>query len=78
MLNNTIKIQIVERKQFNTDGQLYTKYFVYFGDDCVSSRDTFEEAEEVYYNILKRHDDPSRKVIKEAFLNQPLNFNEDV
>jgi hypothetical protein len=68
-MNTQINIQIIERKMFNSDGEIYTKYYVYFGDDCIASKDTLEEAQKVYNNVVNRTDDPYRIVIQETIIN---------
>jgi len=68
MSNNTHELQIIESKKFNGEGHLIIKYYVYFANECIKSADSLEEAEEVYYNILNRKENPSRIVIKQAYV----------
>ena len=72
-MSNTKELQIVERNEFNHQGILQVKYFVYYGERVISLTDSLKEAEDVYYNILNRKSEPSRIVLKQALVSDSNN-----
>lgn len=69
MSNNTTPLQIVERKSYNKQGQVEVKYYIWLGNDCVTSTDLLQEAEEIYENIIKSNQEPTRTIIKSTYIN---------
>jgi len=71
MSNNTTPtpLQIVERKSFNKEGKLQVMYYIWLGNECVNSTELLCEAEEIYDNIIKSNQEPTRTIIKSTYIN---------
>lgn len=69
MSNNTTPLQIVERKSFNKEGKPQVMYYIWLGNECVNSTELLCEAEEIYENIIKSNQEPTRTIIKSTYIN---------
>ena len=59
------KVAIVQKKDFDFEGNLATRYYVYFDGDCVRSTESLEVANRIF-DALMNGNEPSSLIVKEA------------